>query len=102
VKQLCLSKLLPGALFLSLLSIASTRFYAQASACSISGVVSDSTGASIPEAKVTITNQGTSVLYVETTHKSGFYSAEGLTVGMYSVEVTKSGFKESHYEWDSD
>jgi hypothetical protein len=95
VKQLFLHKLLPGALFLGLLTIASPRLNAQASAGAISGVVTDSTGASIPQAQVTITNQGTTVSYVEATDKSGFYSAEGLTVGVYSVRVIKAGFKES-------
>lgn len=95
MKQFFLNKLLPGAIVFSFLFAMSTRLNAQASAGSISGVVSDSSGASIPQAEVKITNQGTSVSYVETTDKSGFYSAEGLTVGVYSIAITKAGFKES-------
>ena len=95
MKQFLLNKLLPGAIFVSLLFVLSPRLDAQASAGSISGVVTDASGASIPQAKVKITNQGTSVSSFETTDKSGFYSAEGLAVGLYRIEISKAGFKES-------
>jgi len=56
----------------------------------LNGVVSDSTGAVIPGAAVTLTgSQGTRVL---TTDSLGRYSATGLTPGTYDVSVTKDGF----------
>jgi hypothetical protein len=68
---------------------------AQASASSISGTVTDSSGAAIAGAKVTITNQGTAVSHTLTTDGSGFFSAEGLATGQYSIDIVKAGFQES-------
>jgi hypothetical protein len=83
------------AAFLSVLYVAGPFLYGQASAGAISGTVTDSTGAAVPGAKVTITNQGTGISHDATTDNSGFFSDEGLTVGLYRVDVTKPGFKES-------
>lgn len=95
MKQRWLCSILPLAVFLSLSIVSVPHLNAQASAGSISGVVTDSTGAIIPDAHVTITNEGTHSTYAKTTDKGGFYSAEGLTVGLYKVDVSKAGFKES-------
>ena len=61
----------------------------------ISGTVTDSTGAAIPGATVTVTNQGTAISRTLTADNSGFYSAEGLSVGQYSIDVSKPGFQEN-------
>ena len=61
----------------------------------ISGNVTDSTGAAVSGATVTVTNQGTGVSQVLTTDSSGFYSAEGLSVALYTIDISKSGFKEN-------
>jgi hypothetical protein len=95
VKQLRLYSILLLAVFCSLAAITAPHLDAQASAGSISGVVTDSTGAIIPDAHVTITNEGTKATYSKTTDKGGFYSLESLTVGIYEVGVSKDGFKES-------
>jgi hypothetical protein len=47
----------------------------------ISGVVTDSTGAIVPGAKVTITETDTNVQVVSSTNDSGFYSAPSLHPG---------------------
>jgi hypothetical protein len=83
------------AAFLSLLSVTGPLLHAQASASSISGTVTDTSSAAIAGAKVTITNQATGVSHTETTDSSGFYSAEGLSVGQYKIDVSKAGFRES-------
>lgn len=95
MKHLLRSKILQCAVFLCLLFVADPWLYGQASASAISGTVTDSTGAVVAGAKVTITNQGTGVSHDATTDSSGFYAEEGLTVGQYSVDVKASGFKES-------
>ena len=64
---------------------------------SISGVVTDSSGAVVSGAQVTITNQGTNLDRVVTTNASGFYSVSNLVPGIYSVTVEKSGFKPVKY-----
>jgi Carboxypeptidase regulatory-like domain/TonB-dependent Receptor Plug Domain len=95
VKKLLPNKMLRMAALLGLLNFAGPFLNAQASLSSISGTVADATGAVIPGAKVTISNQGTGVSHEKTTNSSGFYSVEGLEDGQYTIDVTKSGFQES-------
>jgi hypothetical protein len=83
------------AMLIVLAGLLSPKLNAQASAGSISGVVTDSTGAIISDANVVITNQGTNTSVSAVTDKSGFYAAEGLSVGVYKVNVKKDGFSES-------
>ena len=61
----------------------------------ISGSVTDTSGGLVPGAKVVITNQGTGVSTTLTTDNRGFFSAEGLQVGQYKIDVSKTGFQES-------
>jgi hypothetical protein len=61
---------------------------------SISGTVSDSTGAVIVAATVTITNTDRGQdLRVLTTNSTGYYTATSLPLGTYTVKVTAPGFK---------
>ena len=64
-----------------------------ATSCAITGTVTDSTGAVVPEVQVTVTNQATGLSATETTNGSGFYDAESLAPGDYSVATAKVGFK---------
>jgi len=59
----------------------------------ISGTVSDTTGAVIPGAKVTITNEETKLARTVTSDSRGFYVAPELAVGVYSVSAEVKGFK---------
>lgn len=59
----------------------------------ITGLVTDSTGSSIPQAKVTITNNDTGDKIVVDATSTGNYSSPPLILGNYSVQVEKSGFK---------
>ena len=58
----------------------------------IQGTVTDPSGAVVPGAKVTITNNGTGQTQTLSTNGSGLYSAGSLQPGSYTVEVTKQGF----------
>ncbi len=58
----------------------------------IAGTVSDSSGAAVPNAAVTITNQETKNVKSATTTAKGFYSVENLPDGDYTVAITASGF----------
>jgi len=60
---------------------------------SVVGHVGDPSGAAVPEAKVTATNQGTNISTVATTDASGDYTFSTLVSGTYTVQVTKTGFK---------
>ena len=60
---------------------------------SISGVVTDSSGAVIGGATVTATNTQTGVKTALKTDSKGFYNFPALQIGTYTVEVQQSGFK---------
>ncbi|HVO60895.1 MAG TPA: carboxypeptidase-like regulatory domain-containing protein, partial [Terriglobales bacterium] len=60
---------------------------------SISGVVTDPSGAVISGATVVATNTQTGIKNTVTTDSKGFYSFPSLDVGTYNLEVSQSGFK---------
>ncbi len=57
------------------------------------GVVTDPSGAAIPNAKVTVTNVGTNLSVATTTNQSGAYVAKELPPGSYKISVEAPGFK---------
>lgn len=59
----------------------------------ISGTVTDPAGAVVPNTKITITNEATQAARTATTDGSGFYVADDLLAGTYSVAAEQSGFK---------
>ena len=79
------------ALFLTLLYLPSA--YAQVSA-SLSGIVTDPSGAPVPAAAVTAKNLETAAVRNAVTDDGGRYQVLSLAVGQYEVRVTKSGFQE--------
>ncbi len=69
---------------------------AQTTTGSIVGVVTDPSGAAVPDATVTVTNEGTGIAVLRlTTDTSGNYVATALPPGRYSVTVEARGFKKS-------
>ena len=70
-----------------------TPLTAQTTFGRISGTVLDPSGAAIPAALVTITDTETHATRVVTTNGNGFYVAENLPIGPYSVGVVAPGFK---------
>jgi hypothetical protein len=60
---------------------------------SISGTVTDPSGAVIAGATVIATNLDTAVTTTVTTNAQGFYSFQELPLGKYSITVTQPGFK---------
>lgn len=61
--------------------------------CAITGTVTDSSGAVVPGVEVTVTNQATNVTVKQTSNGSGYYTAEALAPGDYTVSTKKQGFK---------
>ncbi|MEO6911714.1 MAG: carboxypeptidase-like regulatory domain-containing protein, partial [Edaphobacter sp.] len=66
--------------------------FAQTVTGSISGAVTDSTGAVIPNAQVTALNTGTGVRTTAQTNGAGAYTIRFLSIGPYTVSVTAPGF----------
>ena len=60
----------------------------------IAGTVTDSTGAVVQGAQITVTNQDTQQVSTATTSGTGSYSVENLPDGNYTVAISKSGFKQ--------
>lgn len=73
--------------------VASLPLGAQTFRGTILGTISDSTGAVVVGAKVTITNVDTGVTRSTTTDDTGFYTVTELPIGNYSVTVEKEGFQ---------
>ncbi len=84
-----------GVLFCSLIVAAALAPYASAQqlTAQIRGSVSDSTGAVVPDARVTATNTQTQVSATVPTKTDGSFEFLQLPVGNYSVAVTKTGFR---------
>jgi hypothetical protein len=83
-------------LFLTLLfaSLFATPYLAaQAVSGTIVGTVVDPTGASVPNAAVTITLTGQDTVHKSVTNESGNFTEPGLPAGIYTVSVTAPGFK---------
>lgn len=59
----------------------------------ISGTVTDSQGAAIAGASVTIKNQNTGATRNVASNESGFYSLQSIIPGTYTITVSQSGFK---------
>ncbi len=80
-----------GLVCLALVSAGS--LLAQGTSGTITGIVTDQTGAVVPNAGVTVLNQGTGVKQEMKTNNAGVYSFHSLIPGIYTVQVTASGFK---------
>src|SRR5438309_8702145 len=61
----------------------------------ISGTVMDPSGAAVAGANVVVRNTATDATRIEKTDERGFYVAETLAIGTYTVEVEHPGFKKS-------
>jgi len=75
-----------------LFNIAGTTL-AQGTASRVTGTVQDSSGAAVPDAAVTLTNEATNISFNTQTTESGTYVFDSVQVGTYTVAVEKSGFK---------
>ncbi len=59
----------------------------------IQGTVTDSAGAIVADATVSLTNKETNQAQQTTTSDGGFYRFSSLAPGLYTVTVEKSGFR---------
>src|SRR5713226_8638772 len=59
------------------------------------GTLTDSSGAVVPNVKVTATSTGTSVAHTSTTNESGIYNLLFLQAGDYTLAAEVAGFKKA-------
>ncbi|HEV2315458.1 MAG TPA: TonB-dependent receptor [Candidatus Acidoferrales bacterium] len=97
LRSTCFSEILADAL--TALLVASLMLLycpvgAQAQGLSgIRGTVTDSSGAVVPGASVTVTNNATNVVHTAVTSSAGTYIITDLIPGTYTVKIEKSGFE---------
>src|SRR5277367_50768 len=85
------SKILAGLMCALLVCVFVAR--SQQNTADILGTVTDTSGAIIPGASVTLTNTGTNISQTTQTNGSGDYTFTLVQVGDYSIKVQASGFK---------
>lgn len=68
---------------------------AQTDTARVIGTITDTTGAVLPNATVTITDLGTGRVVTAKTNDTGGYTVNALPIGKYHVDVKMEGFKTS-------
>ena len=81
------------AVALAILVLASGDALGQGTTSRVIGVVTDRTGAVVPGATVTLTNEGTRIGLTTVSNNTGSYAFEAVQVGTYTVTVELQGFK---------
>jgi hypothetical protein len=77
---------------LVLMTILTTASFAQQPTAQITGIITDASGAVIPEARIVAANINTGVEAVTQSTESGNYVFPNLPVGTYKLSVQKQGF----------
>src|SRR3989449_67661 len=85
-----MSRYLPVLLISLILS--SVAAHAQVTGATLSGTVTDTSGAVIPGVMVSVKNRGTGVVRNVSSDEAGFYSAPNLLAGSYQVTASAAGF----------
>jgi Carboxypeptidase regulatory-like domain len=79
--------------FFTLLSGTAVRAQVGADRVAVTGFVSDQSGAAVPDATVTLTNQNTGIPTIIATNSAGNFTTPAMIPGPYILEVKKEGFK---------
>src|ERR1700722_12827771 len=82
-----------GALSLCIFLLCAGRLFGQVDTGSITGTLTDSSGAVVPGVKVTITDVATDRGAVISTDTSGHYASGPLRPGEYKIKAEMAGFK---------
>ncbi len=77
----------------ALLLSASLSLYGQSTYGSITGSVTDTSGATVTDANVTLTNLATSEKRTQSSGSDGLFTFVNLFAGQYRIDVEKQGFK---------
>src|SRR3984957_20990137 len=78
----------------SFLAFCGQSLLAQGVFATLTGVVSDPTGAVVPNAKVVLTDAGSGSARDTQANSDGFFTFASVPVGTYNLSVTAGGFKD--------
>jgi hypothetical protein len=78
---------------LLMVALAAIGAQAQLSTASLSGSITDPTGAVVPNAKITLIQTDTNFTRVSTSKDDGTFHEEFLPLGPYKISVAAAGFK---------
>jgi Carboxypeptidase regulatory-like domain/TonB-dependent Receptor Plug Domain len=67
--------------------------YGQSGSGVISGIVQDASGAAVPGASVSVTNEATKIALESVTNDDGLYRVGALVPGVYRIDIRLSGFQ---------
>src|SRR5215472_14551779 len=84
-----------SALIVGVFLFSATILYAQVDTGSISGTVTDPTGAVVKGATVTLLNEGTGAELATTAGDDGVYTFSPVRIGAYTLTVSAQGFQKS-------
>ena len=84
-----------GSIFALVVLCFSQTLQGQAVNGTLLGTVSDATGATVANARVTATDAATGAIHQSATNESGNYAFPGLQPGVYTVAVEAKGFKKA-------
>ncbi len=73
--------------------LAPTTSSAQTGLATLTGLVTDNSGAAVPGVTITATNQATNVDYTAISNEAGAYLITAVPIGTYAVNSSLSGFK---------
>src|SRR5260370_34996089 len=76
----------------ALLLLGVSEVFGQTTFATITGTVTDPSGAVLPGAKVTVTSEGEGTVRDVLTGSTGVFTVPNLTVGTYRLHVTATGF----------
>ena len=80
------------AVFIASLILSGVRVACAQSTATVSGTVTDPSGAVVPQAQITLHGNATGVTRIVTSDKDGNYTIPSIQPGDYSVEVSAAGF----------
>src|SRR5579883_2419115 len=80
-------------LFASVALLVGASAYAQLDTGGITGTVTDPSGAVVPGAKITLTNEATGFAVLATSTSTGTYSLNAIRPGVYTLQAEAPGFQ---------
>jgi len=89
---------LRGLVVLAVLVCCGLPVLAQQTLGSVNGTVLDPSGAAVPGAVVTVTDESINVTETTTTQKTGFFQIFNLPIGNYTVAATHDGFEKTELQ----